>query len=58
MTNVQEEVKEGKLILTIDLSKSFGRSKSGKTITVATTGGFVPVTGTNIAYSLNVNKKE
>jgi len=45
MDNVQIEVKEKKVIITIDLNKEFGPSKSGKTIVVATTRGNVPIPG-------------
>ena len=38
-TNVKAEVKGRKLIITIDIKKDFGASKSGKTIIVATTHG-------------------
>ena len=59
MTNVKEEIRDNKLILTIDLSEQHGKSKSGKTVTVATTNGFVPVGAGEfkVIYSLNVNKK-
>jgi len=45
MDNVQIEVKDKKAIITIDLNKDFGKSKSGKTIVVATTRGNVPIPG-------------
>ena len=45
MDNVQIEVKDNKAIITIDLSKDFGESKSGKTIVIATTRGNVPIPG-------------
>ena len=45
MDNVQIEVKDKKAIITIDLNKEFGKSKSGKTIVVATTRGNVPIPG-------------
>jgi hypothetical protein len=45
MDNVQIEVKDNKAIITIDLNKEFGESKSGKTIVVATTRGNVPIPG-------------
>ena len=45
MDNIQIEVKDNKAIITIDLSKDFGPSKSGKTIVVATTRGNVPIPG-------------
>ena len=54
MDNVQIEVKDNKAIITIDLNKEFGPSKSGKTIVVATTRGNVPVPGAE-AYRLGLN---
>lgn len=45
MTNVTATVKGHKLTLTIDLAKDYGPSKSGKTITVATTSGNVKIVG-------------
>jgi hypothetical protein len=37
--NVEVEVKGDKMIITIDITKEFGNSTSGKSVTVATTGG-------------------
>ena len=57
MTNVELDVKGDKLIITVDLSKGFGPSKSGKTTIVATTGGGVSVPGKeNIKVGVNVYK--
>jgi len=39
MKNVEIETKDGKMIITVDLSKDFGLSKSGKTIIIASTEG-------------------
>ena len=39
VTNIQGEVKGDKLRLTIDLTQEHGQSKSGKTITIASTRG-------------------
>ena len=60
MENVKKEIKGNKLILTIDLDENLGRSKSGKTLKVASTNGFVWETVNNktIGFSLNVNRKE
>ncbi len=58
MQNVVATVKGNMLTLTIDLTKNFGPSKSGKTVTVATSNGFQKVPTTDdISFSLNVNKK-
>ena len=45
MDNIQIEVKDNKAVITIDQSKDFGPSKSGKTIVVATTRGDIPIPG-------------
>jgi hypothetical protein len=39
MTNCAMDVKGNILTITVDLSKRYGPSKSGKTVTVATTSG-------------------
>jgi hypothetical protein len=53
--NVEMQVKDGKLIITVDLSKSFGTSSSGKSVIVASTGGNVAVPGDESAkVGLNV----
>jgi hypothetical protein len=54
MKNVQIEVKEKLLVITVDLSKEFGRSKSGKTTIVASTEGNVGVTPDGTKLGLNV----
>lgn len=57
MDNVQIEVRDNKAVITIDLSKDFGASKSGKTIVVATTRGNVPIPGAeNIRLGINCYK--
>jgi hypothetical protein len=53
--NVQAEVKDGKLTLTIDLSVEGQPSASGKTKVLATTSGFVNVGG--VLVGLNVCRK-
>lgn len=45
MTNVDMKLDGNRLIITADLSKDFGPSKSGKTTIIATTGGNVSVPG-------------
>ena len=56
MQNVKWEVKDNKLIIEIDLTMEFGGSKSGKTITIATTRGNQKIEGTNAIIGLNVYK--
>ena len=54
MKNVSLDVKNNILTITIDLSKTFGRSKSGKTEIIATTSGNVSVPNTDAKIGLNV----
>ena len=56
MQNIKCEVKDDKLIIEIDLTKEFGPSKSGKTITVASSRGNQKVEGTDVIIGLNVYK--
>ncbi|MES0446946.1 MAG: hypothetical protein ABUJ92_10405 [Desulfobacterales bacterium] len=56
MQNVKWEVKEDKLIIEIDLTMEFGPSKSGKTITIASTRGNQKIEGTDAVIGLNVYK--
>ena len=55
-TNVRGVIEGKKLIITIDLSKDFGLSKSGKTVTIATTHGFVKVNNGAAMISINCNR--
>ncbi len=53
--NVELQVKDGKLVITVDLSKSFGVSGSGKSTIIASTGGNVSVPGQeSVKVGLNV----
>ncbi len=54
MKNVEMTVEENILIVTVDLKKDFGQSKSGKTIIVASTEGNVSVPGRKEKIGLNV----
>lgn len=57
MQNVEMSVKGDKLTITVDLSKDFGPSKSGKTISIASTKGNVSVPeNDDIKIGLNVYK--
>lgn len=62
MTNCTMEVKENILTITVDLSKRYGMSKSGKTIMIATTSGNVSAPeNPEIKIGLNIytkNKEE
>jgi len=54
MKNVETKIEGTKLIITVDLSKTFGPSKSGKTIIVASTEGNIKVGDATLG--LNVYK--
>ena len=56
MENIKWEVKDDKLIIEIDLTKEFGLSKSGKTLTIASTRGNQKIEGTDAVIGLNVYK--
>ena len=56
MENVKWEIKDNKLIIEIDLTKEFGLSKSGKTVTIASTRGNKKIEGTDAVIGLNVYK--
>ena len=59
MKNVELEVTGNKLILTVDLSKEFGESKSGKTIIIASSEGNTSIPDrAEIKLGLNVFKKK
>lgn len=58
MTNCTMEVKDNILTIEIDLSKRYGKSKSGKTIIVASTLGNIAIPeNSNIKIGLNVYAK-
>ena len=54
MKNVEMRVQGNTLIIQIDLSQSYGPSSSGKSETIATTAGNVPLPG-NEAVKVGVN---
>lgn len=56
MQNVETKVEGSKLIIVVDLSKTFGPSKSGKTTIIASTQGNQPV-GNGATMGLNVYKR-
>ena len=56
MQNVKWEIKDNKLIIEIDLTMEFGLSKSGKTITIASTRGNQKIEGTDAVIGLNIYK--
>ena len=58
MKNVQMTVAGNVLTITVDLSKEFGPSSSGKTIIIASTEGNVAVPGRDEKIGLNVYRKK
>jgi len=57
MKNVEMSMNKKVLTITVDLSKEFGPSKSGKTIVVASTEGNISVPGDeNTKIGLNIYK--
>lgn len=57
MKNVELKVSGDILTISVDLSKNFGASKSGKTIIIATTEGNTQLKGRSEIVGLNVYKK-
>ncbi len=56
--NIQIEIKDNKAIITIDLTQRGGTSSSGKSIIVASTGGNIPIPGTQVILGLNAYVKK
>jgi hypothetical protein len=57
MKNVEMKVEGNILTITVDLSKEFGPSSSGKTTIVATTEGNVSIPDRDEKVGLNVYRK-
>ena len=58
MKNVELSVKGNTLTITVDLTKEFGPSSSGKTVIIASTEGNLPLPGRNEVVGLNVYRKK
>jgi hypothetical protein len=58
MKNVQMTVDGNLLTITVDLSKEFGPSSSGKTIIIASTEGNVTIPEREEKIGLNVYRKK
>jgi hypothetical protein len=59
MQNVEFEVQENRLVITVDLSQEQGVSSSGKSVIIATTGGTVAVPGwEEVKVGLNVYRPQ
>lgn len=58
MKNIEMSVQGQELIIKVDLSQSFGRSTSGKSIIIASTEGNQSIPGNEeIKIGLNIYKK-
>lgn len=57
MENMEMTVEGDTLTITVDLSKTFGPSSSGKSEIVATSRGNQTVPGTDARIGLNIYKK-
>jgi hypothetical protein len=57
MKNVEMKIDGTTLTITVDLTKEFGPSASGKTIIIASTEGNVPVLDRDEKIGLNIYKK-
>ena len=58
MKNIDMKVEGTILTITVDLSKDFGPSSSGKTNIIATTEGNVSIPGRDEKVGLNIYKKK
>lgn len=59
MKNVDMTVEGDRLVITVDLAQEFGVSKTGKSITIASTEGNVSVPGhEEIKIGVNVYRKK
>lgn len=60
MKNVEMRLEDNgeTLVIKVDLTKTFGPSKSGKTIIIATTSGNKPIPETEAHIGLNIYKKK
>jgi hypothetical protein len=54
--NMDINVKGGKLTITIDMAQERGMSSTGRTIIVETSGGWLPIPGTDMVLNFNLVK--
>ena len=54
MKNVTLEVNGSTLVITIDLSKKYGASSTGKSVIVASSEGIIPIPGSEASLGINV----
>lgn len=57
MKNIEIKTEGTKLIITLDTTKDFGLSSSGKTTIVASTCGNISVPGTDVTIGVNAYKR-
>lgn len=57
MKNIETKIAKNILTITVDLSKEFGPSKSGKTIIIASTEGNQKIDGNSAVIGLNIYRK-
>jgi hypothetical protein len=57
MKNVDMQVNGNILTITVDLSHTYGKSSSGKSIVIASTEGNQSIPGTDAKIGLNVYRK-
>ncbi len=58
MKNVDFKINDNILTITVDLTKTYGPSSTGKTIIVATTEGNFPLPGRTEFVGVNVYRKK
>ncbi len=56
MRNIEMSLEKNELIIKVDLTKEYGKSKSGKTIIIASSQGNVPISDTGAYLGLNIYK--
>lgn len=56
MKNIDVKEEKGKLVITIDLTKTFGASKTGKSLIIASSEGNI-IVAPGVFMGLNVYKK-
>ena len=56
MKNIEVKEEKGKLTITVDLTKTFGASKTGKSIIIASSEGNI-VVAPGVFMGLNIYKK-
>lgn len=54
--NAEMKVDKNILTIKVDMSKDFGRSKSGKSLIIASTQGNISIPGTDAKIGLNIYK--